>query len=337
MTVRVGIVGAGFMGQIHARSLAGVDGARLTAVIELNSELGTAVADEFGATSYADIDSALAADAADAYILVLPDKLHRDATIQLLEAGKAVLVEKPMAHTLPDAKAMASAERHGGRMMVGQILRFDPRYIEAATTVAQGGIGEPLHGSSGRYTNSAQGERLDERSSPAFYQGIHDVDALQWISGQQVTRVYARAVSKLLRSKGLKSDDAYFATCEMTNGMIGQLYCGWSLPAGVPTNIWARTEIIGTEGLIDLDVRDNGLRILSSASWSLRDVMHWPTANGRIMGDLYEEQRHFIEALRKDLEFAVPTSEALRAVAVNDAILKSAQSGQPEDVADWSI
>ena len=135
--IRLGIVGAGFMGRFHAQSARGLETAELTAVVDMNGELGARTAAEFGAVHHGDVDAALKADAADAYIVVLPDRLHRDVTVRLLEAGKPVLVEKPMAHALPDARAMADAETGGGRLMVGQILRFDPRYCEAARTVAE--------------------------------------------------------------------------------------------------------------------------------------------------------------------------------------------------------
>ena len=59
--------------------------------------------------------------------------------------------------------------------------------------------------------------------------------------------------------------------------------------------------------------------------------------NDRIMGDLFEEQRHFVEAVREDKPFVISTQEALRAVAVNDAILRSVKSGQQETVGDWSF
>ena len=331
--IRLGIVGAGFMGQFHAQSARGLETADLTAIVDMDAELGAGTASDFGAVHYRDVDAALQADAADAYIVVLPDRLHRDVTVRLLEAGKHVLVEKPMAHTFADARAMADAETSGGRLMVGQILRFDPRYCEAARTVAEGGIGTVLHGSSGRLTNADLGIRMNGGSSVCFYLGIHDVDALQWISGERITRVYSRGVSKLMPSKGVQSEDAYFTTCDMTGGMVGQLHFGWTLPDGIPTGIWARTEIIGSDGIIDLDVRDQGLRVLSGGGWSLPDALHWPTVNGRIMGDLYEEQRHFVEAVRDDLDFVVPTRDALRNVAVNDAILTSIETGRPVDVA----
>jgi myo-inositol 2-dehydrogenase/D-chiro-inositol 1-dehydrogenase len=334
--LNVALVGAGFMGQFHARTIAESDGARLAAVVDLSEAVGKPTADSFGAAWHRDIEAALAAGGIDAYVVALPDRLHQDVVCRLLEAGRPVLVEKPMAHTLAAAKAMAAAEKKGGaRLLVGHILRFDPRYVGAAEAVREGRIGTPIHASSGRFTVRDIGTRMNGTSSVCFYLGVHDVDALQWISGAEIRTVYSRAVSKLMPSLGVKSEDAIFTTCELSNGMSGQLYFGWSLPSNIPTGIWARTEVVGSEGVIDLDVRDHGLRVLSRGSWQLPDGLHWPTVNGRIMGDLAEEIRHFVAAVRDDTPFVMPLADAIRAVAVNDAILKSVASGKPETVADW--
>lgn len=336
--LRVALVGAGFMGQFHAQVVAESDVAELSAIVDLNAAVGKPVAERFGTRYVASIDDALSQNVADAYIVALPDKLHQDATVALLEAGKAVLVEKPMAHTLDAAKAMARAEKKGGgRLLVGHILRFDPRYVEAAAAVKSGRIGEPIHATSGRFSVRDIGTRMNGASSVCFYLGVHDVDALQWISGANVRTVYSRAVSKLMPSLGVQSEDAIFTTCELTNGMTGQLYFGWSLPSNIPTGIWARTEVIGTEGIIDLDVRDHGLRVLSKGAWSLPDGLHWPTVNARISGDLFEEVRHFASAVRDSKPFLMPVEDALRAVAVNDAILRSVKSGVAETVENWTI
>lgn len=336
--LRIGIVGAGFMGLLHARVVAESDIGVVSAIVDPNLEVGRKAAGDFGALHYADAEAALAAAAADAYIVAAPDALHESVTCRLLEAGKPVLLEKPMAHTLSAAKAIArSAAASGTRLLVGHILRFDPRYAAAAAAVREGRIGEPIHATSGRFTHREVGARMNGRSSACFYLGVHDVDMLQWITGADVTSVYSRAVSKLMPSLGVASEDAIFTTVEMTNGMAGQLYFGWTLPDHVPTGIWARTEIIGTQGMIDLDVRDHGLRVLSDGRWSQPDSLHWPTTNGHITGDLYEEVRHFIAAVRDDRPFVMPVEDALRAVAVNDAILRSVKSGEREAVEDWRI
>ena len=336
--LNVAVIGAGFMGRLHAQAIAESDVASLAAVVDTSEAIGRPVAERFGVPYMPNLDGLDRLSGIDAYVVAVPDRMHGEIVCTLLEAGRPVLVEKPMAHTLDVAKAMASAERKGGgRLLVGHILRFDPRYVEAATAVKAGRIGEPIHATSGRFTTRDVGLRMNGTSSPCFYLGIHDVDALQWISGTEIRTVYSRAVSKRMPSLGLQSDSAIFTTCEMTNGMSGQLYFGWTLPSSVPTGIWARTEVIGTAGVIDLDVRDQGLRILSNERWSLPDALHWPEVNGHITGDLFGEIRHFVLAVRNDTPFAISTTEAMRAVAVNDAILRSVKSGRAETVEVWRL
>jgi myo-inositol 2-dehydrogenase/D-chiro-inositol 1-dehydrogenase len=336
--LRVGVVGVGFMGQLHARAIAESEAAVLAAVIDVSAERGQQVGERYGSRSFCDVDQARASAAIDAFVVALPDRQHMETTCYLLDQGLPVLVEKPMAHSLAAAKRMAAAEKKGGgRLLVAHILRFDPRYVGAAEAVRKGKIGEPVHGSSGRFTIRDVGVRLNGTSSPCFYLGVHDVDALQWISGASITTVYSRSVAKLMPSLGVNSDDAIFTTCELTNGMTGQLYFGWTLPTDVSTGIWARTEIFGTQGIIDLDVRDHGLRLQSKGAWSLPDGLHWPEVNGRIMGDLHEEVRHFVEAVQKDKPFVMTVEEALRCVAINDAILRSVESGAPERVESWTL
>jgi predicted dehydrogenase len=232
---------------------------------------------------------------------------------------------------------LAGAERRGGgRLLVAHILRLDPRYVQAADAVREGRIGQPIHGASGRFARRDTGLRVAGISSPCLYLGVHDVDALQWITGAAITSVYSRAVRRLMPSLGIDADDAVFSTCTLESGAAGQLHCGWSLPNEAPTGIWARTEVVGTEGVIDLDVRDHGLRILSRGRWGQPDGLHWPQVNGRIMGDLHEEVRHFVEAVRTDRPFVITVAEAARNVAVNDAILRSLASGRPEPVESWT-
>src|SRR5882724_6875485 len=220
--LKIGVVGVGFIGQLHARTVAESDAAELAAVIDISATQGKLIAERHGARYFPDIDKACAAGGIDAFIVALPDTMHRETTCQLLELGRPVLVEKPMAHSLAAAKAMAAAERKGGgRLLVAHILRFDPRYVGAASTVRQGKIGEPPHATSGRFTVRDIGLRLNGTSSPCFYLGVHDVDALQWITGANITRVYSRAVSKLMPSLGVKSEDAILSTCELENGISG--------------------------------------------------------------------------------------------------------------------
>lgn len=334
---QLALVGAGFMGQFHAQAIAASDVAELTAVVDTNPA-AKEVADRYGARYLGSIDDALNADGIDGFVVALPDRAHVEPARRLLEAGRDVLLEKPMADTLDGAKRIAQAASDGGgRLLVGHVLRYDPRYAHAAETVAAGAIGDVLHVSSGRLAGQGLGERMNGTSSVLFYLGVHDADLVQWLSGQSVTRVYSRAVSKLMPSRGVDSEDAILATCELDGGAVAQLYAGWTLRDDTPAPVNARTMVVGSEGAIEIDVRDHGMRVHTRDGYTQPDALHWPEANGRLLGDLLEEVRHFAVSIARDEPFLMSVDEALRAVAVNDAILRSLASGQPEEVEAWAI
>lgn len=333
MSFNIAVVGAGFMGNLHARTVKDSPVATLKAVVDLNESLGRAVADELGAVHYSSVAEALDDDSIDAYVIALPDKLHEEAAVALLKAGKPVLLEKPMAHTLEVARRIAAAAEEGNaRLLVGQIMRHDPRYVAAAEAVREGRIGEPLHLKAGRIADRGVGTRMRGNSSVLFYVGIHDVDAVQWITGQRITRVYSRAVSKLMPSLGVESEDAILSVFDLENGAVGELFNGWTRPVDTPVLIDGRFELFGTEGIVEVDVRDHGVKVYGKDRFDLPDALHWPEVNGRMSGDLATELAHFIDAVQNELPFVISVEEAMRDVAVNDAILRSVESGLPEDV-----
>ena len=333
MSLNIAVVGSGFMGQLHARTVSESPAANLAAIIDLNEKIGRPSADKLGTAYYRSVSEALKDPSIDAFIVALPDKLHHDASVEILEAGKPVLLEKPMAHTLEVARKIATAaERGGARLLIGQIMRYDPRYAAAAAAVKDGKIGEPLHLMAGRIADRGVGTSMNGSSSALFYVGIHDVDAVQWVTGHRITRVYSRAVSKLMPSLGVESEDAILSIVDLENGAIGELFAGWSRPLDTPVTIDGRLEIFGTEGVLEVDVRDHGLKVYGKDSFELPDALHWPEVNGRIGGDLAAELAHFVDALINDKPFIISVEEAMRDVAVNDAILRSVESGQAEDV-----
>jgi predicted dehydrogenase len=330
--LRLALVGAGFMGRLHAQAVASSDGACLTVVVDPDPRAAD-LARAHGARYVPSLEDALAWDGIDAFIVAVPDRAHVEPACALLNAGRAVLLEKPLADTLDGALQIAAAERSGGgRLMVGHLLRFDPRYAQAAETVAAGRLGEVLLVSSGRLSPQSLGVRMGGMSSVVHYLGVHDADLVGWLTGRRVTSVYARAVGKAMAARGIPGEDAILTTAELEGGAVAQLWAGWTLRDDAPSPINARTLVVGTEGSIEIDVRDHGLRVHDGGGYRLPDGLHWPEANGRLIGDLAEEVGHFARAVAEDTPFLVPVEDALRAVAINDAILRSVASGQPEAV-----
>jgi predicted dehydrogenase len=198
--------------------------------------------------------------------------------------------------------------------------------------VAAGAIGELVHASAGRIAPRRFGERLGGRSSVLFYVGVHDVDAVQWVGGRDIRRVYACSVSKVMAAEGVEGEDAILSLVDFEGGGIGQLFAGWTRTNDDPVAIDGRLEVFGTRGRVEVDVRDHGVRVVEDGALSFPDGLHWPVVNGRIQGDLAAEISHFARAALDDSPFVMSVGEAMRAVAVNDAILRSVESGQPEDV-----
>lgn len=330
--MKAAVVGAGFMGSLHAQCIANDPRAQLAGIVDSDPTQGKRLSADLNANFIPSVDDAMS-DGIDTFVVALPDRRHVETAVTLLEKGCSVLLEKPMADTLEGAKKIAGAEKNGnGRLLVGHILRFDPRYAMAAETVRRGDIGDVVHVSAGRLGTRSIGIKLKGASSVCFYIGVHDVDAVQWITGQPITRVYSRAVSKIMPENGVDSEDAIFSTIDLAGGAIGNLYFGWSRPDSGPFSIDGRCEIVGTKGTIEIDVRDHGFRVFGADGYKIPDGQHWPEVNGNITGDLQDEVSHFLSRVESGEPFVMSTEESLNAVAVNDAILASVASGNPEDV-----
>lgn len=332
--MKVAVVGAGYMGSLHARCVSNDPRAELAGIIDISALHAEKLASELNTHHIPSIEDALS-NGVTTFVVALPDRHHVETAEKLLQAGCSVLLEKPMADTLEGAKRILAAEKAGGgRLMVGHILRFDPRYAMAAEAVARGDIGDVVHVSAGRLGTRSIGLKLNGTSSVCFYIGVHDVDAVQWITGKRITSVYSRAVSKIMPKHGVASEDAIFSTVEVEGGAVGNLFFGWSRPDEGPFSIDGRFEIIGTEGTIEVDVRDHGLRIFGPDGYKIPDGQHWPEVNGHINGDLEAEVSHFLASVETGNPFAQSAKDAARAVAVNDAILMSVESGKAEKVQD---
>src|SRR3984957_5860305 len=155
--VRIGIVGIGFMGMIHYLAAAKLSGGQVAAVcsrdpkklagdwtgIQGNFGPKGGPVDLSGVAKYSDLSELLADPAIDLVDLCVPNDEHARLTIRALEAGKHVLVEKPIALTTADADAMVDAARSSGKLlMVGHVLPFFPEFAYAREAVASGRFGK---------------------------------------------------------------------------------------------------------------------------------------------------------------------------------------------------
>lgn len=327
--LRVGVIGLGFFGARHARIYADHPAAELIAVCDSDAARAARIAGDTGAQAFGDFRAMLALPDLDAVSICLPDRLHEAAAVAAAEAGRTILLEKPLAHDGAVAhRIVAAVEKGGARLMVGHILRFDPRYVQAFHAAAPERLGRPIHLRAKRNGIRSTAKRLGASSSILFYMGVHDVDAMQWIARSRIDRVYAQKAEML----GNGNEDALYAVVNFENGAIGSIDYSWAWPDGLMNGFRSSLEIVGTKSATYLDCTDQGFFVVGEGGTSGGDTHLWPEINGRIVGDLADELDHFIKASLSGTAYVQDYREALDAVPVLDALAQSARTGLPVDV-----
>jgi predicted dehydrogenase len=187
-TLRIGVAGVGSLGRHHARVLASLAGVSVSGVYDTRGERSAEVAAEFGVPIRGSMEALV--EASDAVVIAVPTIAHRDAAILAVEAGRHVLVEKPMAATLAEADEMvARAKERRVVLQVGHIERFNPA-VEAAMPLARGARFIETH-RLGVFTPRS----LDV--DVVLDLMIHDLQIAQSIVGRPVAEVRAAGVAVL--------------------------------------------------------------------------------------------------------------------------------------------
>lgn len=173
---RLALVGTGSMGSLHARVIAQSDRCELARVIDIREEAGRAVADRYGAVWTPELGDL---SDVDAVVLAAPTSVHHDLALAIVDAGKALLVEKPVAPTVEQGEAIVrAAEQRGLPLMCGFVERFNP-----AVLTVQALLDVPVHVAGVRH--SPYVPRI--RTGVAWDLLIHDVDmALRLMGGVPV-------------------------------------------------------------------------------------------------------------------------------------------------------
>jgi len=186
--VRVAVLGAGFMGSTHARAYVAIPDAEVAMIFAPSPDRAQPLAEEVGARWSDDLQAVIADPEIDAVDICLPTPEHRPATEAALAAGKHVMLEKPIALTLDDARALVDLAEASDRVfLIAHVLRFWPEYVEIARRVASGELGPPRSAFASRRQPypawSALFSRSDLTGGAVIDMMIHDFDALNWVLG----------------------------------------------------------------------------------------------------------------------------------------------------------
>ncbi len=325
--VRIGVVGAGFMGRNYARIVQAHPLAALAGIADLNPEVAARAAGELGTTGYGSAGELLAAGEIDGLIVATVESEHLEPTRAAFARGAGVLVEKPIASTIEDAEQMiAAAEQAGRPLLIGHILRFDARYAQLREVVRAGGIGDLLTIYARRLNGANAQDRLRGRCSLPLFLGVHDYDIVRWVAGSEVTEVVARARRGFLEGRGFPVEDASIALLTMANGVLATVEEGWILPDSHPAGYDQRLDVTGSSGRVELVGHEGGLSVMGGGlSWP--DTQLWPVVHGEVDGALRREVWHFVELLRGRAEPLISGADGLAALRIALAVEESSRTG----------
>ena len=242
--LRVGVIGLGYFGERHAKIYHRLPYVDLVAVCDRDVERAERIAGEPAPIRMPISAACFRARTSTRSASVFPTAMHTEPAVAAAEAGKAILLEKPLAHDAAHAKIIVDAvERNGVRFMVGHILRFDPRYVQVHEASRPEKLGTPIHLKAKRNGIRSVAARVGRNASILFYMGVHDIDAMQWVARSRIARVYAQKIERL----GNGNEDALYAVVNFENGAIGSLDYSWAWPDGLMNGYKAVLEIVGTQ------------------------------------------------------------------------------------------
>ncbi len=248
--MRVGILGVGGMGNVHARQYRKMPHVELF-FTDLDEERSKTFIERWQGESVDSYDDLL--KRCDVIDICLPTDLHLDAALKAIAAGKAVFMEKPIAGTIEDgAKMVKAADDAKVPFMPGQVVRFFADFSAGNKLVREGAVGKPAAARmrrGGLAPSGSGGWFMDHKRSGGVLVdlAIHDFDWLRWTLGE-VKHLYSRSTA----AKTQQGPEYALTTLTFDSGAIGHVESTWMDPSGFRVTY----EIAGSEGLIQFDSRN---------------------------------------------------------------------------------
>ena len=320
--MRVGLVGAGFMGGVHLNAYAGITEVEVVGVTDARVEAAVAGAKMVGTRPYASYEELVSAEDVEVVDVCLPTALHRDLALRAAGEGRHVILEKPIARTMEDAQQILEAfPGDGPRLFVGHVVRFFPEYVGIKHKIDAGDLGTIGMVRTSRRSPFLLGWNdwyADWRVSGGVLLDlvIHDFDFLRWALGE-VERVYARGVL----GREYNRLDYVLVTLRFENGAIAHVEGHWGYPGPFNYSI----EVAGSSALVTVDSTEPASLELAGDTATPGEVPD--LASGK--SPYAKELEHFIHCIATGEEPIVQSQDACEALRIGLAATESVLTGEP--------
>ena len=298
--VKIGVVGVGYLGSIHAQIYTRLSDVTLVGVNDVNSDVGKRVAVDCGCDFYSDVDQL--ADSVDAVSVVVPTSCHREVSLPFLHRGIPVLLEKPVAHTLDDARLIVNeAEQSGAILQIGHLERFNAGVVR---------LHEELDRP--RFIEVHRLSEFVERATDVDVVTdlmIHDIDIVLSLVRSELKYVSAVGASIVTNHVDIAN-----ARLEFEDGAIANVTA-----SRVSAKRFRRIRVFADAGYLALNFEDQQIEI-SRPGKRPPDGRFAPIINSSIQVEptapLDAELTHFVDCVREGTQPLVSGSDGLQALKV---------------------
>ena len=336
--VRIGIIGLGNIGRQHAKLLSGgtIEGAALRAVCARGGDLGA----PFGVPCFPDHQALIASGLVDAVLIATPTQTHPQIGRAALKQGLHVLMEKPLAMSIGEAKGLVSADPERSRFAVMLNQRFHPAYARIKTLLDEGHLG-PLQRFAWTMTSwyrpdvyykvsSWRGTWPGEGGGLLINQCIHNLDILQWLVGLP-GEVFA--VAGFGRYHEIEVEDEVTATLRFADGLTGTVTASSGEAPGIN-----QLDLVGDLGTLRFD--GDRIRLHRAAQsvaehcertldmFGMPEFTEHPIQPAEPVDQHAAVLRNFVDAIARGEPLATPAAAGLPSIELANAMLLSAWRGQ---------
>ena len=327
--LRVGLAGLGAMGRNHLRHLSSRDGCTLAAVADPAPELLADAVAKTGAAGFADAVAMINEAELDAVVIATPTTAHASLGLAAIERGLPVLIEKPLAGSVAEARELVTAARRRGvPLQVGHVERFNPAVLELGRRLTSGWLGT-IYSITSRRAGPFPARIRDVGVTIDL--ATHDADILSWIAGERPTRVYAELAQRLHASH----EDLLFGLLHFPSGATGMLDVNWLTPAKR-----RQLSVVGEAGMFELDYLTQRLSFTSADVGSPTLIDGYATTfEGNVVvldvdsrEPLAAELDAFLAVARDGGRPVVDGEDGLWAVAIASALLSAAADRRPVEL-----
>ena len=341
--VRIGVVGAGIWGAMHARAYAQHPSAELVGICDLDEGRARKLAEQTGVPKFVTSVEALLAEHLDAVSIATPDTAHLEPALAAAAKGVHLLIEKPLATSVEECRRMIeAAEKNKVLLMVDWHNRWNPPVHEAWRAIRNGELGKITYFyyrlSDTIYVPTKMLPWAG-RSSVLLFLGSHAFDTVCWLLDDVPVRVTCRRKEGILTGMGITTADMYLTLLDFKGGTTAVIENSWVLPQSAPALIDHRWEIIGSEGVLYFDATHHRALEKYTAQTpagyphtSLPDLFVTPEVHGRQLGFCVEPMYHFVECIRDGRQPLTSGADGLLNTRLLVAAEESARRGGPVEV-----